>query len=73
MRSVALMIDIEPRPLAAKRRSKLLEEAFAEVNLASAERERTAPDTPAHTAAVRRERAAAERVAALIDPTRSIA
>ena len=42
------MIQTEPRPLDTKRRSKLLEEAFAELNLASAERERTGTDTPAH-------------------------
>ena len=67
------MIQTEPRPLASKRRSKLLEEAFAELNLASAERERTGTDTPAHVAAVRRERAAAERIAALIDPAQPTA
>ena len=61
------MIQTEPRQLDTKRRSKLLEDAFAELNLASAERERTGMNTPAHASAVRRERAAADRIAALID------
>ena len=42
------MIQTEPRQLDTKRRSKLLEDAFAELNLASAERERTGTNTPAH-------------------------
>ena len=67
------MIQTEPRQLDTKRRSKLLEDAFAELNLASAERERTGTNTPAHVSAVRRERAAADRIAALIDPTQPTA
>ena len=60
------MIHTEPRPLETGRRSRL-REAFAELNIATAVRERTDPGSREHAAAVQREREAAERVEALIE------
>jgi hypothetical protein len=66
------MIHTEPRPLETGRRSRL-RQAFVELNIATAVRERTDPGSPEHAAALKREREAAERVDALIEgaPPRS--
>jgi hypothetical protein len=51
------------------RRSRL-HKAFVELNIATAVRERTDPDSPERAAALKREREAAERVEALIEGAR---
>lgn len=62
------MIHVEHPRRGRGRRSRRLQDAFLELNLATAVRERTVAGTPAHAAAIQRERQAAERVEALIDP-----
>ena len=60
------MIQTEPRRRETGRRSRL-HQAFIELNIATAVRERTDPDSPERAAALEREREAAERVEALIE------
>ena len=59
---------VEP-PTDGRARSKGLQDAFIELNLAAAVRQRTDPDGPDYAAAVRREREAARTIDELIDPT----
>jgi hypothetical protein len=63
------MIDAQPERPDAGPRSRPLQDAFVELNIATAVRERTRPNSPEYVAALQRERAAAERVEALIDPS----
>ena len=62
------MIHTGPRRRDTGRRSRL-HQAFVELNIAAAVRERTDPDSLEHAAALEREREAAERVEALIEGT----
>jgi hypothetical protein len=62
------MIQTRPRRPDTGRRSRL-HQAFVELNIATAVRERTDAGSPEHAAAMKRERKAAERVEALIEGT----